>query len=209
MKTVRLAVVALSLVFAQQVNAQDTNQSSHVLDVSVPEIALLDIYDAGALAKEIEANDIIQFDLANGAGVSEAGIYTFAGISRTGLWLNYTSVVGVAASGFDTERTIDVKMVANGVGEAFPKSLDLIIDPGNAVIEANGGDHGVAVADARLGKTTAVGANARLVNGIGSVHTGDGAKGFPLTYSLVQNGDFAEYKAGSYSAVIEYTLSDL
>ena len=209
MKSLKLVAAAVALVFVSQVNAQDTNVASHILDVNVPEIALLDIYDSGALAKEVEANDIIQFDLENGTGVSEAGLYTFAGISRTGLWLNYTSVVGNSGSGFDTERTIDVKMVANGVGEAFPKSLDLIIDPGTAVIEADGGDHGVAVADARLGETTAVGVNARLVNGIGSVYTGDGSKGFPLTYSLVQNGDFAEYKAGSYSAVIEYTLSDI
>jgi len=209
MKSVKLVVAMFALAFVNQVNAQDTNVASHILDVSVPEIALLDIYDSGALAKELEANDIIQFDLENGTGVSEAGLYTFSGITRTGLWLNYTSVVGASGSGFDTERTIDVKMVANGIGEAFPKSLDLIIDPGTAVIEANGGDEGVAVADARLGETTAIGSNARLVNGIGSVHTGDGTKGFPLTYSLVQNGDFADYKAGSYSAVIEYTLSDL
>lgn len=209
MKSVKLVIFMFALTLVQHLNAQDTNQASHVLDVSVPEIALLDIYDAGALAKEIESSDIVQFDLASGSGVSEAGLYTFTGISRTGLWLNYTSVVGVAASGFDTERTIDVKMVANGVGEAFPKSLDLIIDPGTAVITVDGGDEGVPVADARLGKTNAVGVNARLVNGIGSVHTGDGAKGIPLTYTLVQNGDFAEYKAGSYSAVIEYTLSDL
>lgn len=209
MKSAKLVVVAFALVFVNQVNAQDTNVASHILDVSVPEIALLDIFDSGAIGREVEANDVIQFDLENGTGVSEAGLYTFAGISRTGLWLNYTSVVGNSGSGFDTERTIDVKMLANGVGEAFPKSVDLIIDPGTSVIEANGGDQGVAVADARLGETTALGVNARLVNGIGSVHTGDGTKGFPLTYSLVQNGDFAAYKAGSYSAIIEYTLSDL
>lgn len=209
MKSVKLVVAALAFVFVGQINAQDTNVASHILDVSVPEIALLDIFDAGAIGGEVASTDIIQFDLDNGTGTSEAGLYTFQGISRTGLWLNYTSVVGNAGSGFDTVRTIDVKMKANGVGEAFPKSLDLIIDPGTAIIEANGGTQGTAVADARLGETTAIDVNARLVNGIGSVHTGDGQKGFPLTYSLVQNGDFADYKAGSYSAIIEYTLSDL
>ena len=209
MRVVKLAIVILTFTLVNKVNAQVNNQSSHIIDVHVAEVALIDIYDSEVLAKGLESTDIINLDLADRVGVSESGLYLFSGISRTGLWLNYTSVVGTTASGFDTVRTIDVKMLTNGIGEAFPKSVDLVIQPGNALIVNNGGNPGTPVTDVRLGETNALGTNARLVNGIGSVHTGDGAKGIPLTYSLVQNGDFANYKAGSYSAIIEYTLSDL
>ncbi|RDI51318.1 hypothetical protein [Flavobacterium glaciei] len=49
MKKVNLLLVTVAGLFASNVNAQDNNDlniASHLLNVNVPEVALLDIYDS-------------------------------------------------------------------------------------------------------------------------------------------------------------------
>ena len=206
-----LFVAILSLGLFQSVNAQDNNDinlANHQLNINVPEIAILDIYDSNT---GFEAGPI-EFNMADAteAGVnSEAGSYQFSAIDYQGLYINYTSVVGKVGSGFDTTRQIDVQFEP---GSTFPSNLDLRISPQAPVITANGGTVSSAGAVTApgivLGTTTPAGTDALLVNSIESVYTGNEAWGVKLAYTLEQNGNFAGYEAGLYQATLRYTLSD-
>ncbi|MEQ9440299.1 MAG: hypothetical protein RIG62_14695 [Cyclobacteriaceae bacterium] len=212
MKKLNLFVAALLVVWAQNLMAQDnndTNMATHQLDVNVPEVAILDIYDANT---GFEAG-AITMDMSNVTMVgtnAEAGLYAFQDISYSNLYLNYTSVTGQSGSGYDVTRQIDVQFEP---GSTFPGSLDLRITPEAPVIIANGGTANsagtVTAGGVALGVTTPVGTDALLVSSIESVYTGDENYGVKLTYSLEQNGNFSSYQAGLYQATIRYTLSDL
>lgn len=206
-----LVLFALTLL-SQGLMAQDNNDiniASHQLDVNVPEVAILDIFDANTGAEV----GPIMMDMTNVTLVgtnAEAGLYAFQDMSYGNMFLNYTSVVGQAASGFDVTRQIDVQFEN---GSIFPGSLDLRITPQAPVIIANGGDANsagsVVAAGVALGTSTPIGTDALLVSSIESVYTGDQNYGVKLTYTLEQNGNFSGYKAGLYQATIRYTLSDL
>lgn len=194
-------------VFAQDNN--DNNIASHQLDVNVPEVALLDLFDANT---GFEAGAIMM-DMTNVSLVgsnAEGGLYAFQDMSYGNLYLNYTSVTGQSGSGFDVTRQIDVQFEA---GSTFPSSLDLRITPEAPVVIANGGSAdsagSITAGGVALGETTPVGTDALLVSSIESVYTGDENYGVKLTYTLEQNGNFSGYKAGLYQATIRYTLSDL
>lgn len=214
MKKVNLLIVTLAALFANNVNAQDnndTNIASHSLDVNVPEVALLDIYDDNT---GTEAGAVL-FDMTNvtilGSN-AEAGLYAFEDMSYSNLYLNYTSVVANAANtdGFDLTRQINVQLEP---GSTFPGNLDLRITPQAPQIVADGGTVAsagtVTAGGVALGKSTAIGVDALLVDSVESVYTGDEAQGVKLTYTLEQNGNFAAYNAGSYQATITYTLTDI
>ncbi len=207
MRTTKLLITATLTSLGMGAFAQDFNDvstASHTFNMSVAELALLDIYDANT---GLEAG-VIQFDMANTN--SEAGLYSWASQSYTDLYLNYTSIVGQAAAGFDATRQILVQMESG----SFPGSLDLRITPEAPVLtDPNGGELATAgqitPGGVALGKSNPIGSDALLVNNIGSVYTGDEAAGVRLTYTLEQNGNFADYKAGNYSTVIRYTITDL
>ena len=187
----------------------DVASASHVLNTSVPELALIDVFDANTGIES--AAQLFDLALLSQAGVNkEAGVYRFQDVSITNLYINYTSVVGDPLDGFDASRAISVQMAA---GSTFPLSLDLRITPSAPIITANGGTVAsagtIVAAGVALGATVPIGVDATLVNAIGSVYSGDGAFGVPLTYTLEQNGNFADFKAGSYAATLQYTISDL
>lgn len=212
MKKLNLFITVTMLISAQGLTAQDnddTNVATHVLDVNVPELALLDLYD-GTTGTEAAT---ITFDMTNVSirdTNAEAGLYAFQDMNYTDLFLNYTSVTGQGGSGFDVTRQIDVQFEA---GSTFPGNLDLRITPEAPVVVADGGTVNsagtVTSGGVALGTTTPVGTDALLVSSIESVYTGDERQGVKLTYTLEQNGNFAGYQAGSYQASIRYTLSDL
>lgn len=212
MKKSNLFFAAVLAFFAQTAFAQDNNDNniaSHQLDVNIPEVALLDIFDANT---GFEAGAIIM-DMTNVSLVgsnAEAGLYAFQDMSYGNLYLNYTSVTGASGSGFDVTRQIDVQFEA---GSTFPGSLDLRITPEAPVVIANGGSAdsagSITAGGVALGATTPIGTDALLVSSIESVYTGDENYGVKLTYTLEQNGNFSGYQAGLYQATIRYTLSDL
>lgn len=212
MKKTNLFFAAVLALFAQTAFAQDNNDNniaSHQLDVNVPEVALLDIFDANT---GFEAGAIMM-DMTNVSLVgsnAEGGLYAFQDMSYGNLYLNYTSVTGQSGSGFDVTRQIDVQFEA---GSTFPSSLDLRITPEAPVVIANGGSAdsagSITAGGVALGATTPVGTDALLVSSIESVYTGDENYGVKLTYTLEQSGNFSGYKAGLYQATIRYTLSDL
>ncbi len=203
-KFLLIAGMATLAIGAQAQDNNDNNVASHQLDMNVPELALIDIHDANT---GLEAG-IVQFDMAGTN--AEAGLYSWASQQYTDLYLNYTSVVGSAAAGFDATRQILVRFESG----TFPQSLDLRITPEAPIIASPDGGTALSAGDVvaggvALGATNPIGTDAMLVNGIESVYTGDELAGVRLTYTLEQNGNFAQYQAGSYSAVVRYTLTDL
>jgi len=197
-----LSILSLSNVQAQ--NNADSKMTSHELSIVVPEVALLDIFDAN---QGTEAG-AITLDMSN-SNTREAGKYPINGVTYENLYLNYTSVTSNNGSGFDVTRQINVQMEP---GSAFPQSLDLRITPAPPQIISGGGNSNTAgnivSGGVALGTTTPVGTDALLINSIESVYTGDQAYGVKLTYSLEQNGNFESYQAGLYQASLRYTISD-
>lgn len=192
--------------------AQDNNDgatATHDLAVTVPELAIIDIYD-NSTSLEAATKTFDLADLALDGTNKEAGTYQLEDVSISDLYLNYTSVVGTGGAPIDASRTIAVRMVT---GSTFPGSLDLRVTPATAVITTDGGTAASAGtiigSGVALGVTTAIGTDATIVTDIGSVYTGDGAFGVPITYTLEQNGNFAAFQAGSYTATLQYTISDL
>ena len=200
-------VVFLGLKVSAQGDNSDSGSGAHVLNLVVPEIALIDVWDmntgseAGAITMNVE-----QTNSQN----AEAGLYDLSSATYSGIYLNYSSIVGAGDPNFDNSRNIDVQMMP---GSTFPESLDLRITPSSPVIEANGGTSAsagtVIIQGVALGKTTPIGTDATLVANIGSVYTGDQQNGVALTYSLEQNGNFSEKQAGFYTATLQYTLTDM
>lgn len=201
-----IAFLALATpsVFAQ--DNDDTNTDQHTLEVVVQEVALLDIWDA-SLAVPADVGTI-QFDMSEATTVgvnAEAGLYDFAALSYTDLYLNYTSVVSAA----EPTRNISVRFN----GGTFPGGVQLVITPEASTVENV--DNGVpgTIDNAnpiRLGANDiTTGAAQNIVTQIESVYTGDEANGVRLTYSIEQFGSFAGYIANNYSTQVVYTLSDL
>lgn len=213
MKKLNLSIAAIAVLLASTAMAQDnddTNVATHQLDVNVPELALLDIYDSNTGTEAAT----IAMDMRSGSFIDnnkEAGLFNFTGVSYAGLYLNYTSIVDNAANtnGYDLSRQIDVQMAPNS---SFPGSVDLRITPQNPVITTDGGTAAsagqITNAGVALGAETPIGSDALLVNSIESVYTGDEAFGVQLAYTLEQNGNFAAFNAGDYQATLIYTLSD-
>lgn len=203
-----IAMLAFSApnVIAQSADNDDTNTDQHELQVLVQEVALLDIWDA-SLAVPADVG-IITFDMSEATtnGVNaEAGLYDFAALSYTDLYLNYTSVVSAA----EPTRNISVRFN----GGTFPGGVELVITPEESTVEnpTNGVPGTIDSANPiRLGQNDIVtGAAQTIVTQIESVYTGDEANGVKLRYTLEQTGSFSNYIAGNYSTQVVYTLSDI
>ena len=188
------AVIVLSAnaSFAQVVN--DTKVATHLVTISIPEVALLDL-EAPSTA----------ITLAGTAPVNaEAGLPMTFGTAATNsaIWMNYSSIVKGALS-----RNVSVAITAGAV----PTGLKLTV-LASAASADGAGTKGTALATAH----TLTGTSTSIVSGIGSTYTGDGAnKGHNLTYQL----GYAIDEATNYAALrfidtaaapltITYTLSD-
>lgn len=182
------AVIVLS---ANASFAQDTNEASHLVTISIPEIALLDL-EAPSTAITLA-----------GTAPTEAGLpMTFgAAATNSAIWMNYSSIVkGVLL------RNVSVA-ITNGT---VPTGLKLSV-LASADAAAGAGTLGTASTELTLSGTLQ-----NIVTGIGSSYTGDGEnKGRSLTYKL----NYATDEATDYAALrfvdtaapltITYTLTDI
>jgi len=212
MKTIKF-LTALTLVTGigsiQAQDFNDTNQDSHTITITVPEVALLDI--VGADGEEASAD--IGFDLdANAAyNITEAGEgFDFSSAVNSSLWVNYTSVMpnaGVASR----KITVGIDNQTN-----VPGGLKITLT--TPQLNADNGDEGNLIGSFSQDWTDTSGPvfgvdPADVVTGIGSVYTGEGAgKGLNLRYQLSEDGtanSFQDLEAGNYVATFIYTLADV
>ena len=194
MKKISLVTAALTALFAIDANAQadnnDINTFSQALTVDVPTLAMLDIEDASGA--EVSA---ITLDLTD--VTKEAGVYEFDSVETSPMWLNYTSVV---ADGQLRNITVGFDQNAND----FPGGVKLVLN--QSTFTADNGTLGTAAGAIEV-KPTDV--SVPVITGIGSVYTGQGQKGLQFTYSLAEDGSFADYKAGTYNSTLIYTISGI
>jgi hypothetical protein len=172
--------------------AQDTNEASHLLTISIPQVALLDLEAASTtitLAATVPA-------------LAEAGLPITFGAAATNstIWMNYSSIVKGALV-----RKVTVA-ITNG---AVPDGLKLTV-LASAASADGAGTKGTAATAITLTNTAS-----DIVTGIGSTWTGDGVnKGRNLTYQLDYAGtetDYADLRFVDLAAplTITYTLSDI
>lgn len=187
MKKSTLLFAFATVLGATTLFAQDTDEQSHNVAISIPEIAILDI----------ETTDNADISFALDAAGLEAGEEFVIDEENSDLWLNYTSVV--TASG--NQRSITVE--SNSVPSITGLTLKVVAA---AHAGSGGGSLGAPTAIVTPSATPA-----DIITGIGSAYTGDGnANGHNLTYHLDFTGDFADLNVADAASTISmtYTISD-
>lgn len=173
--------------------AQDSKVASHLVTISIPEVALLDLEapsTAITLAGTLPLNAEAGLPMTFGAAATNATI-----------WMNYSSIVKK-----DKLRNVSVAITAGTV----PTGLKLTVLASAATTADGAGTKGTALTT----EHTLTGTATSLVSGIGSTYTGDGVnKGRNLTYKLDYATDAAtDYASLNFDTVlpitITYTLSD-
>ncbi len=195
----RLFFAAVIVLTANASFAQDSKVATHLVNINIPEVALLDLEFAGPATSTA-------ITLA-GTAPTEAGlpmIFEDAKAKNSAIWMNYSSIVKGTAS----LRNVTVAVTSGTV----PTGLKLTVLASVATSDG-AGNKGTATAT----EIILTGATAQtIVTGIGSTYTGDGAsKGRNLTYQLgYATGaatDYANLRNVDLVGVpltITYTLSD-
>ncbi|MDP3358843.1 MAG: hypothetical protein Q8S41_05785 [Lutibacter sp.] len=191
MKLTKLFFAAVIVLSANAAFAQaDSKVATHLVTISIPEVALLDLEAASTT-----------ITLAGTAPTEAGSPMTFgAAATNATIWMNYSSIVKGALV-----RKVTVA-ITNG---AVPDGLKLTV-LASAASADGAGTKGTAVAAITLTNTAS-----DIVTGIGSTWTGDGVnKGRNLTYQLDYAGtatDYADLRFVDIAAplTITYTLSDI
>jgi len=198
MKLQKLFLAAVIVLSANAAIAQGPVSTSHIVNIQIPEIALLDLEGPG------DVSDIT----LSGSMPADAGLpMTFEPLIATNatIWMNYTSIVKGNGAGGATSRNVFVKIT--GAGDV-PAGLKLTVEAG--IYEGTGkGTKGTKTGTIILDKTT----DAVIVEGIGSVYTGNKTtNGHQLTYKLDYAGTATDYAdldfSNSGDLTITYTLTD-
>lgn len=198
MKLTKLFFAAVIVLSANASFAQDTHEASHTVNISIPNLALLDL--------EV-ASGTTTIDLEGSVVGSEAGLpMSFEDANDESIWINYTSIVSKTAT---TTRNVTVAL--SSTSDAIPTGLKLTVKAGAHAGVEGSGDLGTPVAspiEITLNPTN-------IIETIGSAYTGNTAgRGHQLTYQLGYDTDAATDYAGldsDASAVLNivYTLSDI
>ncbi|WP_028663673.1 hypothetical protein [Runella zeae] len=169
--------------------AQDDKDDTHTIQITIPEVALLDIEPSGS------KNISLAF-----TAPTEAGNPITAPTANNSLWLNYSSIV---ASTGETSRTVSVQITSGTV----PSGADLTLQ----AAAPSGSNGGGTIANSASSTLTLSGSSQTLLTGIGSGYTGNGANnGHQLTYNLaLASGAYSDLKYDASTTVtVTYTISD-
>lgn len=170
--------------------AQDTKTDNHTVQITIPEIFILDLEPA-------TGSKNIVFSVPT---VTEAGNpLSFATTTNSNLWLNFTSIKGSATE----TRDVTVAITSG----TLPTGIDLKVSA--AAATGGIGDLGTHAA----APITLNGSAQKLITGIGSAYTENGPnKGYNLTYNLglgTAATAFASLVAASATSVtVTYTITD-
>lgn len=185
----KLSVIIAAVLFSfGVVNAQDTNEASHGVNISIPTVAIIDI--EGPEGESPTINLTPSYD-----GLEAGAAVNFSSATNNDLWLNYTSIVG-------SEQTRSINAaITDG---SLPAGVSLKVVAGNASATGNGAK-GSPESVINLSSTAAP-----LVSGIGSAYTGDGhSNGHQLTYSLDMDVEsYTTLVAADYNVTVTYTITE-
>lgn len=174
------------LSFTSNAIASDSNSDNHIVTISIPEVALLDLEGAGSIILEPSQ------PTEPGEGLD------FSTATNSDAWLNYSSVVAAGKS-----RNITVKLQSDNV----PAGLTLKVEANSYQGEGKG-TMGNPVQNAVSLNADANGQT--LISGIGSCYTGDDiSNGHNLVYSLEIDPDtYGQLKQDETDITVIYTLTE-
>lgn len=154
--------------------AQDDKDDDHTVQITIPEVAILDLEGASGTSVVLAVQ-----------APTEAGLAVdFSNAKDSSVWINYTSIVGSVT---EASRKVTAK-ITNG---SVPGGMLLKV---TAAADAGNGDGNLG---ASAGQISLSGADQDFITGIGSCYTGDGANnGHNLYYSLE-----LDPTAGSYANI--------
>lgn len=185
----KLAALGLAL-STTSVFAQDTNTDKHTIDIKIPEVALLDLETSGSSSA---------LSLAGTAPTEAGNAIDFSKAQNSDLWINYSSIIG---SKTEPSREVTVAITSGSV----PDGLNLTVE---AKADANKGAGKVGTPSASA--LTLSGTAQKIVTGVGSAYTGNGANaGHNLIYKLaLDSGSYEKLDFDqSQSVTVTYTLTD-
>lgn len=178
--------------------AQDGKIASHTIDVSIPNVAILDIEPS---------NNAISLGMAAPTEAGDAFDFTTNG-SDNSLWLNYSSTVGSITNPLNNEELIaQTRRVTVQVIGVIPPGTILKVQAADDI--GNGeGNVGTPVAD----PVTLSLLPQDLITNIGTCYTGSPENnGHNLTYTLESDaGNLSALNlANNTTLTVTYTLTDL
>lgn len=188
MKKRLFALATLGVVFALNTNAQtDDQDDDHTVAISIPEVAILDLEGKTSISLNVEAP-------------KEAGeAVDFSNATDKSIWVNYSSIVSTS----EPSRVVTAKISNNSVPDGMLLKVTAAADAGN----------GDGTMGTSAGEVTLNSSDQKVITGIGSCYTADGANnGHNLKYALELDPN-----AGSYSDIdfdqdvtltITYTISN-
>ncbi|NQU85166.1 MAG: hypothetical protein HQ541_05335 [Mariniphaga sp.] len=183
----KLATILTALILTTTLNTfaqSDTNEGSHSISISIPEVALLDLEGGSSI------------NLAPSAPSEAGNPFDFSTAVDNSIWVNYSSVV---ASG--RTRTVTAAITTGSV----PTGMSLKVTAGSYAGSGNG-TLGGATSQVTLSNSAQ-----DIITGIGSCYTGNGASnGHNLAYALEldSNNDYDELVQDNTSITVTYTLTD-
>ena len=169
--------------------AQDTNVDKHTIDIKIPEVAILDLETTGS-----SSAISLSADAPKEAGMA----LDFSNAVNTEIWINYSSIIG---SKTEPSREVSVQITSGDV----PKGMEIFVE---AAKDAGLGARKVGSPAGQVSLSTSA---QKIITGVGSAYTGDGAKsGHNLTYQLkAASGAYGDIDFDqSGSITVTYTLSD-
>lgn len=187
-KIVSIAFILVAVIaFNTKSFAQDGPNDQHTVNISIPEVFLVDVEPAGQNTISLAPTS-----------PTEAGLgLDFTSCTNSTLWLNYSSVVENA--------TTTRKVTAQITGGSVPTGVDLKV---SAAAAASGSEGTVGTP---AGTITLSSTAQDLITGIGSCFTGDGSsKGHNLTYSFsLQPNNYGQvYSLASAGITVTYTITN-
>lgn len=189
MRKFTLFAVALSFTcIAVNSQAQDGTSANHSIDITVPEVALLDIESVGSTA--------ITFAFT---APTEAGLPVQAPSPNTDLWLNYSTIRKPNTMHGPATRKITVKLNGTTYG------VDILLTAASYT-GSGGGDFGTPASN----PLTLTENDQDLITQIGSAYTGDGSNnGHQLTYTLNVSGtNYNQLMQRTAGTSVVYTITD-
>ncbi len=169
------------------VSAQDVSTKQHNVNISIPEIAILDI----------ESTNAANISFALDASGLEAGDQFIIDEENNDLWINYTSLVSAIAS----QR--DISITAANLPTITGLTVTVVASAHSGIGGGNLGTPSAVVTPSTI--------PTNIITGIGSAFTGDGnANGHNLTYYLDFTGDFGDLNVATGASAISmtYTITD-
>lgn len=172
-------MIATAILVSNSANAQDSNTDSHTIGITIPQVAIVDVEPAAG--KNITMNF---------TAPTEAGLPIVAAADNANLWLNYSVIKALSTSTYK----VSVKL------NAVIPGVDV------KVVAAAASADGAGTKGTPSAQLTLTSSDQSIVTAIGSVHTGDGAKGHNLTYNLSVN-NYANLVANANVATVTYTIA--